>query len=392
MSNYKSSVHKYGNNKYRVDYSYIDPITNTRKRTCKRGFKLQREATLWEKQELPKLIKELEQEETLDENLTMKELIDEYMQFSRLRRRETTADNKEHIIRSKIIPYFANKKVYDITTNDVRKWGDIMLSSRKKDGEPYAQTYLRAISNQLSAILNYAVAYHGLKDNPVLKIERLGEKNPDTERDFWTVDEYNRFIEALEDTPLAYYAFEILFWCGIREGELLALTPSCFDFEKNLLHIRNSFYRRKGVDTMGDTKTKSSKRICTMPSTLAEEIKEYISSLYGVTPNTRIFPYTKKKLYSALEKGCKKSGVKRIEIHSIRHSNITLLENEIGSATTKAISSRCGHTNTKMTLHYAHIYEGTDQKIANELDEMMKERKNNKCQQKTTIENSVSEA
>lgn len=103
-------------------------------------------------------------------------------------------------------------------------------------------------------------------------------------------------------------------------------------------------------------------------------------------------PYTKKKLYSALEKGCKKSGVKRIEIHSIRHSNITLLENEIGSATTKAISSRCGHTNTKMTLHYAHIYEGTDQKIANELDEMMKERKNNKCQQKTTIENSVSEA
>ena len=133
---------------------------------------------------------------------------------------------------------------------------------------------------------------------------------------------------------------------------------------------------------MGDTKTKSSKRICTMPSTLAEEIKEYISSLYGVTPNTRIFPYTKKKLYSALEKGCKKSGVKRIEIHSIRHSNITLLENEIGSATTKAISSRCGHTNTKMTLHYAHIYEGTDQKIANELDEMMKERKNNKCQQK----------
>ena len=91
-------------------------------------------------------------------------------------------------------------------------------------------------------------------------------------------------------------------------------------------------------------------------------------------------------------KGCKKSGVKRIEIHSIRHSNITLLENEIGSATTKAISSRCGHTNTKMTLHYAHIYEGTDQKIANELDEMMKERKNNKCQQKTTIENSVSEA
>ena len=68
-----------------------------------------------------------------------------------------------------------------------------------------------------------------------------------------------------------------------------------------------------------------------------------------------------------------------------------IAENEIGSATTKAISSRCGHTNTKMTLHYAHIYDGTDLKIANELDELMKGR-NNKCQQKTMIENSVSEA
>ena len=390
MSNYKSSVHKYGENKYRVDFSYIDPETQTRKRTCKRGFKLLREATLWEKQELPKLIKELEQEETLDENLTMKELIDEYMQFSRLRRRETTADNKQHIIDTKIIPYFANKKVYEITVNDVRKWQDIMLSSKKKDGTPFAETYLRAISNQLSAILNYAVAYHNLKDNPVLKIERLGKKDG-PERDFWTVDEYNRFIEKLEDSPLLYYAFEILFWCGIREGELLALTPSCFDFNKNPLHIRNSYYRRKGKDTLGDTKTPSSQRVCTMPSTLAEEIKEYISSLYGAKPDTRIFPYTKKKLYSALDRGCELSGVKRIPIHSIRHSNITLLENEIGSATTKAISSRCGHTNTKMTLHYAHIYDGTDLKIANELDELMKGR-NNKCQQKTMIENSVSEA
>ena len=176
----------------------------------------------------------------------------------------------------------------------------------------------------------------------------------------------------MKDKPLLYYAFEILFWCGIREGELLALTPKCFDFSKNLLYIKNSYYRRNGKDNIGDTKTPSSQRVCTMPPTLTAEIKEYIESLYNVGDDTRIFPYTKSKLYAAMKKGCQKSGVKRIPIHSLRHSNITLLENEIGSATTKAISSRCGHTSTKMTLHYAHIYDGTDQKIANELDELMK--------------------
>lgn len=370
MSNYKASIHKYGDNKYRVDYSYLAP-DGTRKRTCKRGFKLQREANAWVIKELPKLIQQLEHEETLDENMTMEDLIKEYMEFTKLRRRDTTFDNKEHIIETKIKPYFKDKKVFDITTNDVRKWQNIMLSMKKKDGTLYAPTYLRSISNQLSAILNYAVAYHSLSDNPVMKIERIGKKEGE-ERECWTVEEYNTFIQTMKDKPLLYYAFEILFWCGIREGELLALTPKCFDFSKNLLYIKNSYYRRNGKDNIGDTKTPSSQRVCTMPPTLTAEIKEYIESLYNVGDDTRIFPYTKSKLYTAMKKGCQKSGVKRIPIHSLRHSNITLLENEIGSATTKAISSRCGHTSTKMTLHYAHIYDGTDQKIANELDELMK--------------------
>ena len=48
---------------------------------------------------------------------------------------------------------------------------------------------------------------------------------------FWTKDEYLKFADAMMDKPLSYYAFEMLYWCGIREGELLALTPTDFDFE-----------------------------------------------------------------------------------------------------------------------------------------------------------------
>ena len=58
--------------------------------------------------------------------------------------------------------------------------------------------------------------------------------------DFWTKEEYLKFIECVKDKPISYYAFQILYWCGIREGELLALTPADIDFENKKLHITNT--------------------------------------------------------------------------------------------------------------------------------------------------------
>ena len=65
MSSYKSSIHKYGNNLYRVDYSYKTP-DGKRHRSCKRGFKLQREATKWQREELPNLIEKLESDKPVE--------------------------------------------------------------------------------------------------------------------------------------------------------------------------------------------------------------------------------------------------------------------------------------------------------------------------------------
>ena len=59
----------------------------------------------------------------------------------------------------------------------------------------------------------------------------MGSEQP-KEMLFWTKEEYLKFIDAMMDNPMLYYAFEILYWCGIHEGELLALTPADFDFEK----------------------------------------------------------------------------------------------------------------------------------------------------------------
>ena len=106
-----------------------------------------------------------------------------------------------------------------------------MLNYRDKNGKPYSPVYLKTLHNQLSAVFNHAVRHYNLKVNPAAQVGNMG-KPKSREMLFWTKAEYLKFAEAMMDKPLSYYAFEMLYWCGVREGELLALTPADFDFEK----------------------------------------------------------------------------------------------------------------------------------------------------------------
>ena len=121
------------------------------------------------------------------------------------------------------------------------------------------------------------------------------------------------------DKPLSYYAFEILYWCGIREGELLELTPADFDLDKGLLSITKSYQRLNGKDVITDPKTPKSVRVVQMPDFLTEEIRDYLKSLYKVKPTDRIFEVTKYYLHHEMDRGAKEAGVKRIRIHDLRH-------------------------------------------------------------------------
>lgn len=98
-------------------------------------------------------------------------------------------------------------------------------------------------------------------------------KKKNREMLFWTKEEYLKFAEVMMDKPLSFYAFEMLYWCGIREGELLALTPADFDFEKCTVSITKSYQRLNGQDLITTPKTEKSNRIIKMPQFLADEIQ-----------------------------------------------------------------------------------------------------------------------
>jgi len=254
--------------------------TGERKQKMKRGFPTKREALAWERSFL--------EQKTADLSMLFEDFVAVYADDMRNRIREHTWMTKENIIRTKLLPYFCKKKMSEIQTKDVIAWQNEMLTAVGAGGKGYSPTYLKTLHNQLSAILNHAVRHYELKENVAAKVGSIGKKEA-TEMLFWTKDEYFKFANAMMDKPVSYYAFEILYWCGLRVGELLALTSSDFDFTKETISITKSYQRLKGKDVITAPKTPKSIRVIQMPRILSEEMQEYLGMLYGIQPNERIF-------------------------------------------------------------------------------------------------------
>ena len=244
-------------------------------------------------------------------------------------------------------------------------WQNKMLAYKDEKGNSYSETYLKTVHNQLSAIFNHAVRYYELKSNPAAKAGNMG-KAQTKEIEFWTKEKYLKFSEAMMDKPLSFYAFEMLYWCGIRLGELLALTPADFDFEKGVVTINKSYQRIQGEDVVTEPKTTKSNRTIQMPDFLVEEIKDYIKLLYGCKSTDRIFPITKSYLHHEMDRGAKAAGVKRIKLHSLRHSAISLLIDLGFSAV--AIADRVGHESIDITYQYAHLFPTKQIEMAQKLN------------------------
>ena len=337
--------------------TYYEDWTGERKQKTKRGFEKKQDAVEWERA--------FKLQKHYDMSMKFSDFVEVYSNDMKPRLRLNTWNSKEHIIRTKILPYFKNKKMSEITPSDIVNWQNELLNYRNSFGEGYSKTYLKTIHNQLSAILNHAVNLYGLRFNAARRAGNMGKEETGEMR-FWTQEEYETFVEKVADKEETYMAFEILYWCGIRLGELLALTPEDFDLEKNSLHINKSLQRIHGEDVITDPKTPKSRRVIIMPEFLTLEVKEYLSHLYKVGPTVRIFCISKSFLHHEMDRGVKLSGVKRIRIHDLRHSHVSLLINMGFSAL--AIGNRVGHEAVDITYRYAHLFPSIQTEMASELN------------------------
>ena len=323
------------------------------KSKMKRGFLTKREAQAWE----------CDFKEKQSRSLSMKfeTFVDVYFEDRSPKLKARSIEMKRILFDTKIIPYFKGKHMNEITPVDIIKWQNELL---KMDYKP---TYLRMIQNQVTAIFNHAEGFYNLKDNPCRKVDKMGCSNA-KELNFWTKDEYERFIRTFnEDEEMYHVIFQMLFWLGCRVGEVLALTGGDFDFENGTVSITKTYYRRNKTDYITPPKTESSNRKVTLPGFLQEEIKTFIDKQYELQPEERIFPITDRAVQKKMQHKTEQANLTPIRVHDLRHSHVALLIEK--GLQPLVIAQRVGHESVNTTMNiYGHLYPNKQKQVADMLD------------------------
>ena len=194
----------------------------------------------------------------------------------------------------------------------------------------------------------------------------MGKADAD-KMEFWTLEEYERFISVIEPGTDTHLMAEMLFWTGMREGEMLALTPADIDLISGTITVSKTFFRSEGRDIITTPKTDTSNRTILIPEFLVGEIRSYINDRYCFPDNERLFPIVARTLQKRMLKMMEKAGVKKIRIHDFRHSHVAYLINQ--GVQPLIIKERLGHKDIKITLNtYGHLYPSQQKQVAEMLN------------------------
>ena len=341
-------------NTWYTSFYYTD-WTGQRKRKKKEGFARKKDALEYEQN-----FKARYSGSCTD--MTFGQVTALYLEDCKIRQKATSYYVKESGINKHVLPYFQDMLINTITVAHIRQWQNELLNTGK-----YSENYLRTQNTYLSGIFNYAMKFYGLQKNPAKECGKIRGKR--TELQFWTLDQFNAFIETYKGQFPEYPIFLLLFWTGMRSGELLALTLNDFDFVKHTVRINKTYHRLDKEDLILDPKTERSNREVILPPFIEETIKEYVSKLYDYKPSDRLFPTTKYILKHRLDNGAQAAGLPQIRVHDLRHSHASLLIH-LGFSPL-VIQERLGHENIETTLNtYSHLYPTQQGELAAKLQEV----------------------
>lgn len=315
----------------------------------KRGFPRKKDAQLYEHDYKNKAIQ--------NPTLTINTLISEYLEDYKLNHKESSYRTVKRILERHVKPYFNNAPLVDITPYKIKCWQNELAKTNA------AESSTKTYNVVFNTLMNYAVKYHGVTRNPFSVTGTTGKMAKSM--DFWEHEEFKKFDAAMVDDPIYRVMFNILFYSGIRVGELMGLTVNDFDFTNNTIIIDKQYNTDYGTLTI--PKTAAGKRTITLPVSIMAMVKDLFDSFY-VIPEPRPFALTTRHgLAFVLQKYADKAGVRRIKLHDLRHSHASMLIKQ--GANVSAIAKRLGHSSPATTLNvYSHVYHNEDFEIADMLD------------------------
>ncbi len=363
MPAYKKISPSTGRASWFASFYYTD-WTGKRKQKKKEGFASRKAALEYERGFLER--------QAAAPDMTFSALCDLYFADYKATRRATSYETAHYVITRYALPFFADMPINTITPATIRQW---QAETRQKESNRKGNLSPVTLGNihvYLSSVFNFAVKYYGLTKNPARIAGNMGTKKP-REMQFWTLSQFKAFHKAAFPRDLNFIAITLLFYTGIRRGELLALTPADFDFNAGLLSISKNYQRINGKDVIQPPKTEKGKRRIALPPFIVSMMKDCLRRLNTPRDNQRIFePVTRFTLKNALDRGAKAAGLPIIRVHDLRHSHASLLIEQGFSPL--VIKERLGHESIETTLNtYSHLYPTKQSEIAEKLEALSAE-------------------
>lgn len=298
------------------------------------------------------------------EILTIRDLVDTYLKSIRNQIKDATIYEKEKIFDLIILPRFADCQLKHLTKQELYNWQDELWSNKNpKTNDYYSYKYLSKIRTYFSAFLTWCSDRNEGFTNHLLSIKKPKRRTPKKEMQFWTREEFEKFIEVV-DNQMYKTLFSMLFYTGRRKGEVLSLNPD--DINTNGIKFNKSLTRKTLDDATYKITSTKTEKVATTPicNPLKKELQKY------VVPKGQFFfggdaPLTDNTIRRVFNRYCEIANVKQIRLHDLRHSFVSMLIHLGGNLT--VVADLIGDTLAQVTKTYAHLYEEDKQKIINKI-------------------------
>lgn len=271
---------------------------------------------------------------------------------------------------------------------------DLMSNLTRKDGKegPLSIHTKEDVYKTLKSVFKYAVQWRILTNDPMEGVDKPRDTGQqDSDLNVYEPEEVTALFESVQDELFHWRVFlSLAITAGLRRGESLGLEWSDVDFENSRIEIKDTIVRGRNGPLIKSPKTRTSRRLVTLPPFVMEELKQYRvhwlkerlrmgdrwtekdrewlfcnedgSHFYPTTPTTWWKRFTER------------AGVRFIRLHDLRHTSVTLLIAQ--QVHMKVISERLGHSKINITMdQYGHVLKSADQAAADTFQSLYKPKK-----------------
>lgn len=288
--------------------------------------------------------------------MKFEEALNEYLEYAKNQHKKQGFKTITRNLNLKVLPYFKNYDIHDITKLDFIKWQDYILSFN------YTNNFNTLLYSCFSGFLSYCCKYLGLEENVAKTVGNFKKKQEVDKHDFYTLDEFNRFINFVDNEVYKQF-FNLMFYCGTRPSEAMALKFS--DIKGDCISINKSIERRGDRD-LCTPKNKSSYRNVYIDKQLKKDLfklsKLYINKFGYFDNDFFVFGGIKPLSSTTIDryklKACQRANLRPITQHQFRHSHASLLCNN--NVPISVISARLGHSRISTTTDI-YIHCNTEQ-------------------------------